>query len=807
MARIETWYKQDLKKPVPVRRLETVFNQDALGHLFGVEVYDNGQPVALAGSVNGYCLLADGTTVPVLGTRTENKAYIVLPQTAYNVLGPITITVKLTEGTAITTLLAVVGVVARSRSGQQVNPGSTITDWTNQIADALQDVEDASAAQDAKISDLKAAIYYDLGYQVQLLVAAYKTTGKYYLRGKGHTTGDNDLLSIFPAIPVKKGVTYYYKNLNAFYSKVYYDANTYEQLSNKAGSNQSGSFTPAQDGLAYISALTANVGVSAMLSNQPVASVAYYEGFAFIGDTNKFVTDIKHGIASDFSDAVIYKAGEYVWYGNELRIFTKDHPAGAWTDDTASVSTYRGLSEDVANIAYGLAKEYDDSETYNVGDYCKLNNRTFYVCNTQITTPEPFTSAHWTRIIFSDLIKQLKSEIQTVVLTSDPELNRIIKRLYIPSSVGLDLSVVNRVTVYNGGANLYGFRFFNKSNQNVFSFAKLNEVGMTGLWRIGQSYADIGDLTLIDGTSKNYYCTVYPAVFEDTKLADDYEKSLNTDNNSAISYSPVESSATNENKGDVLKVMSYNVAHYTNDVPSDIIPDEKIRNIIDVISGENADIICVQEDSGYIDSNNIRETQSYLYSPQYPYTTGMLETTVRSKRATNGEKGRLTYSNGRYLGYAVFEIGTKKVLVCSTHPSASHNGTGVDSQESIAARLTQYTEMFNWINGTVDLVDESTGNQVHVPEHTHVIIGMDANCATDTDKTNLMNLVNQNHYSAANGSRLGWLATCKSSGKWVSIDNVLVSENVIINSVKSLSSKFTNLYSDHVPLVINVTLT
>lgn len=161
MARIENWYKQDLKKPVPIRRMETVFNQDALGHLFGVEVYSDGEAVTLAGSVTGYCLLADGTTVPVSGTRSANRASIVIPQTAYSVIGPITITVKLTEGSAITTLLAVVGVVARSRSGQQVNPGSTITDWTNQIAESLQEVEDASAAQDAKISDLKSAIDYN----------------------------------------------------------------------------------------------------------------------------------------------------------------------------------------------------------------------------------------------------------------------------------------------------------------------------------------------------------------------------------------------------------------------------------------------------------------------------------------------------------------------------------------------------------------------------------------------------------------------------------------------------------------------
>ena len=144
MARIEKWYKQDLKKSVPIRRMETVFNQDALGHLFGVEVYSDGEAVTLGGSVTGYCLLADGTTVPVSGTRSSNKASIVIPQTAYSVIGPITITVKLTEGSAITTLLAVVGIVARSRTGQQVDPGSTITDWTNQISAQLQAVQTAA---------------------------------------------------------------------------------------------------------------------------------------------------------------------------------------------------------------------------------------------------------------------------------------------------------------------------------------------------------------------------------------------------------------------------------------------------------------------------------------------------------------------------------------------------------------------------------------------------------------------------------------------------------------------------------------
>ena len=184
MAKIESWYKQDLKKPVPIRRMETVFNQDALGHLFGVEVYSDGEAVILAGSVTGYCLLADGTTVPVSGTRSANRASIVIPQTAYSVIGPITITVKLTEGSAITTLLAVVGMVSRSRTGQQVDPGSTITDWTNQISAQLQAVQTAA---DNLGSTLAAPFSTLTDYAVDSYVM---NNGNLYRFIADHTAGD-----------------------------------------------------------------------------------------------------------------------------------------------------------------------------------------------------------------------------------------------------------------------------------------------------------------------------------------------------------------------------------------------------------------------------------------------------------------------------------------------------------------------------------------------------------------------------------------------------------------------------------------
>jgi hypothetical protein len=147
MARIETWVDCDLKKIVQVQEVRgNVFTLDNLGNLVGVRVYSDGQPVTLSGSVNGYCILADGTTIPVAGSRSGNTAYIILPQSAYAVPGIIKIMIKLTDSSVITTLAALIGTVYRSRTDTMVDPSSTvIEDWSQQIAASLQECEDVVA--------------------------------------------------------------------------------------------------------------------------------------------------------------------------------------------------------------------------------------------------------------------------------------------------------------------------------------------------------------------------------------------------------------------------------------------------------------------------------------------------------------------------------------------------------------------------------------------------------------------------------------------------------------------------------------
>lgn len=105
---LELWFDQDLNEPVSVRTVSgNIFHQDAGGNKIGVRVTKDGASYALSsGTVTGYVIRADGTTITISGTRSGNTAYIILPATACSVKGPIQIVIKLTQGSEIVTLAA-----------------------------------------------------------------------------------------------------------------------------------------------------------------------------------------------------------------------------------------------------------------------------------------------------------------------------------------------------------------------------------------------------------------------------------------------------------------------------------------------------------------------------------------------------------------------------------------------------------------------------------------------------------------------------------------------------------------------------
>jgi endonuclease/exonuclease/phosphatase family metal-dependent hydrolase len=122
-------------------------------------------------------------------------------------------------------------------------------------------------------------------------------------------------------------------------------------------------------------------------------------------------------------------------------------------------------------------------------------------------------------------------------------------------------------------------------------------------------------------------------------------------------------------------------------------------------------------------------------------------------------------------------------------------------------RDIQYHELCQWVNGEIALNIYNSTETMYAPEHTHVIIGIDANSSTESDKENLLARLSAANLIPANGGRFGWVSTVNTSTATPNqIDNIIVSNNIIINNFEALSSLQNTLWSDHVPVFADLTL-
>lgn len=132
---IETFFEQDVKKAVKVQYLDgNVFSQDNSGNKIGVRLFDNGEPQDVSGTISANVIRSDGVTVAVSGSSSNNAAWVILPQSAYAVPGVISIVIKLTSGSSITTICAIVANVYASSTDSVVDPGTIIPSVETLIA-------------------------------------------------------------------------------------------------------------------------------------------------------------------------------------------------------------------------------------------------------------------------------------------------------------------------------------------------------------------------------------------------------------------------------------------------------------------------------------------------------------------------------------------------------------------------------------------------------------------------------------------------------------------------------------------------
>lgn len=115
MTRFEAWLTADLDAlPQVIPLADEAFSRDAMANLLGVRVYKGGAPVTVPGTVKGYVILPDGSTITVDGGKRDNEAWVILPGSIYAIPGKISVYIKSVDGDSVITLGACQCVIRRA---------------------------------------------------------------------------------------------------------------------------------------------------------------------------------------------------------------------------------------------------------------------------------------------------------------------------------------------------------------------------------------------------------------------------------------------------------------------------------------------------------------------------------------------------------------------------------------------------------------------------------------------------------------------------------------------------------------------
>lgn len=184
---IETWYKQDIKKPVQVKYLDgNVFSADNNGNKVGVELFDGTSTANVSGSVSANIIRSDGQTVAVAGEASANKAWVVLPQSAYAIPGVISVIIKVTSGNDISTVCAVVANVYQSSTDTVIDPGTIIPS----VQDLIELIETTVATIPADYSSLWTSLAPAFSTSTDYAAGKYVTyNGAVYRFNTNHAAG------------------------------------------------------------------------------------------------------------------------------------------------------------------------------------------------------------------------------------------------------------------------------------------------------------------------------------------------------------------------------------------------------------------------------------------------------------------------------------------------------------------------------------------------------------------------------------------------------------------------------------------
>lgn len=68
----------------------------------------------------------------------------------------------------------------------------------------------------------------------------------------------------------------------------------------------------------------------------------------------------------------------------------------------------------IDSIVGAIARKYDNTDTYEVGDYVQYNGD-FYKCSTAVTTAEDFDNTKWTAVVITTAMQDAEADLTNIV--------------------------------------------------------------------------------------------------------------------------------------------------------------------------------------------------------------------------------------------------------------------------------------------------------------------------------------------------------------------------------------------------------
>lgn len=232
-----------------------------------------------------------------------------------------------------------------------------------------------------------------------------------------------------------------------------------------------------------------------------------------------------------------------------------------------------------------------------------------------------------------------------------------------------------------------------------------------------------------------------------------------------------------------LRVCSYNVGRYNNGVYADTIEnfDTVLTSYKKFFAKNNIDILCGQEETAIVNSNNMNEM---LYNTIFPNVNHVGANGIHSIYGLD-KKGNGTFTDGsRPYVYATVNIGGKDVFVLNAHLALTTTER--------ANNITELLEILARHERFIVFGDFNAGKGGTIPAEL-----AEEEFKRFTDKG----------YKIANGGYLPFentIATYETTNVLKYYDNIITSGNIIIRNVEVVNME--NGYSDHFPIIADVVI-